>query len=97
MRLFKLTAGGSAAIAMLMTAGIAAAQPTRSVSAMPAANTLVTATNFRAATPLKRKSSQSDEGVPVVGYVAAAVVAAAIVVAGTSSSSGHSNGPSSPG
>lgn len=96
MRLFKLAAGGSAAIAMLMTAGIAAAQPTRSASALPTANTLVTAKNFRAATPLKRKSSQSDEGIPAVVYVAAAVVAAGIVIAGTSGG-GHSNGPSSPG
>jgi len=99
MRLFKLAVGGGAAVAMLATAGVAAAQPTRSVSALPSANALVTTKDFRAATPLKRKSSQSDDGIPAVGYVAAAVVAAAIVTAAVTSSNDNktTGNPASPG
>lgn len=97
MRLLTYAASGVALLSMAGTTGAMAAQPTRSATALPAS--VVTASNFRAATPLRYKSNQSDGDSPVLGYALAAVVAAGIVgatVAATSDNHHHRT-PSSPG
>jgi len=96
MHMFKFAATGAIALSMIGTTSAIAAQPSRSAAAVPA-SAPVTAQNLRTSTPLKRASSQSDEGTPAVGYVLAAVVAAGIVAAAVAGTSDNSSTPSSPG
>lgn len=99
MRVFKLAAAGAAAASMIAATGAIAAQPVRSAAAMPTTAQSVPINNFRTATPLKRKSSQAEDGAPILGYVLGAVVLAGTVAAtivGSDNSSDYVY-PSSPG
>ena len=98
MRVFKLAAAGAIAVSMVAATSAMAAQPVRSTSALPN-GPMVTAQNFRTATPLKHKSNQSDGSSPVIGYVLAAVVGAGIVAAAIEGTDNDNNyrTPSSPG
>jgi hypothetical protein len=97
MRVFKLAAAGAIAVSMIAATSATAAEPMRSLSALPAGS-MVTAKNFRTATPLKNRSNQSDGTSPAVGYVLAAVMGAGIIAATIAATDDDSKTPpSSPG
>jgi hypothetical protein len=94
MNVGKVLLGTGAAIG-LMSSTVAMAATTRSASALPTASAPVN--GLRTATPLKRKSNQSEgaaTGTYVVGGLAAAAVIAGIVVV---ASDNNNNNGSSPG
>lgn len=95
MRVFTWGMASAIAVSMVATSAIAA-QSTRSAVALPSATAPVS--GVRAATPLKRTSSQSDGGSPVVGYVLAAIVGAGVIAATIEGTDNDSNyGPDSAG
>ncbi|MBY8829373.1 hypothetical protein K7G81_14695 [Hephaestia sp. CMS5P-6] len=98
MRLMKFAMAGTAAASMLVASGAIAAGPVRSAAAVPAVQS-APVNGVRAAPALKHRSSQSDEGTPVLGYALAGVFAAGLVAATivATDHSSDSTPPSSPG
>ncbi|TPG38609.1 hypothetical protein EAH79_15945 [Sphingomonas koreensis] len=97
MRVFKFAAAGATALSMVI-ASSAIAAPTRSAAALPSAQN-APVSGIRAATPIKRKSSQSDGSSAALGYGLAAIVLAGIVVGTVTAvdDNNSNNNASSPG